>query len=42
MRQQGAHPENAESTSAASSRPDTGGTDEKDTGEETAEPTSKA
>lgn len=36
------HPENAESTSAASSRPDTGGTDEKDTGEETAEPTSKA
>lgn len=42
MRQQGAHPENAESTSAASSRPDTGGSDEKDTGEETAEPTSKA
>ncbi|MGW7607764.1 lysylphosphatidylglycerol synthase transmembrane domain-containing protein [Streptomyces sp. NPDC054766] len=30
MRQQGVHPEDAESTSAASSRPDTGGVDEKD------------
>ncbi|MET8133577.1 MULTISPECIES: lysylphosphatidylglycerol synthase domain-containing protein [unclassified Streptomyces] len=31
MRQQGVHPEDAEGTSAASSRPDTDGVDEKDT-----------
>ncbi|MFE9763358.1 lysylphosphatidylglycerol synthase domain-containing protein [Streptomyces sp. NPDC005808] len=41
MRQQGVHPENAEGTSAASSRPDSGEADEKETGERTTEPTSR-
>ncbi|MFJ1603509.1 lysylphosphatidylglycerol synthase domain-containing protein [Streptomyces sp. NPDC088253] len=39
MRQQGVHPEDAESTSAVSSRPDTGDTDPKDPGEAADEPT---
>ncbi|MEN1887792.1 lysylphosphatidylglycerol synthase domain-containing protein [Streptomyces mirabilis] len=39
MRQQGVHPEDAESTSAASSRPDTGDSDPKDPGEAADEPT---
>ncbi|MCX4456653.1 lysylphosphatidylglycerol synthase domain-containing protein [Streptomyces sp. NBC_01340] len=39
MRQQGVHPEDAESTSAASSRPDVGDTDPKDPGEAADEPT---
>ncbi|WP_329532495.1 lysylphosphatidylglycerol synthase domain-containing protein [Streptomyces sp. NBC_01450] len=39
MRQQGVHPEDAESTSAASSRPDAGDTDPKDPGEAADEPT---
>ncbi|MFD4525973.1 lysylphosphatidylglycerol synthase domain-containing protein [Streptomyces sp. NPDC058470] len=42
MRQQGVHPENAEGTSAASSRPDSGEADEKETGEQITESTSKA
>jgi uncharacterized membrane protein YbhN (UPF0104 family) len=42
MRQQGVHPEDAEGTSAASSRPDTDGVEEKDSGETTRESTSKA
>ncbi|MGQ4377955.1 lysylphosphatidylglycerol synthase domain-containing protein [Streptomyces sp. SAS_267] len=37
MRQQGVHPEDAEGTSAASSRPDTEGVDEKDTDDTTNE-----
>ncbi|MEU9141091.1 lysylphosphatidylglycerol synthase transmembrane domain-containing protein [Streptomyces sp. NPDC048404] len=37
MRQQGVHPEDAEGTSAASSRPDTDGVDEKDTDDTTNE-----
>ncbi|WP_406332718.1 lysylphosphatidylglycerol synthase domain-containing protein [Streptomyces sp. NBC_00203] len=44
MRQQGVHPEDAESTSEASSRPDTGGVDErdeKDTAEKANESASK-
>ncbi|MFB7246977.1 TIGR00374 family protein [Streptomyces populi] len=40
MRQQGVHPEDAEGTSAASSRPDTGGVDEKDTGDKADESSS--
>ncbi|KAB1981829.1 lysylphosphatidylglycerol synthase transmembrane domain-containing protein [Streptomyces triticiradicis] len=40
MRQQGVHPEDAEGTSAASSRPDTDGVDEKDTGVEADESSS--
>jgi uncharacterized membrane protein YbhN (UPF0104 family) len=39
MRQQGVHPEDAESTSASSSRPDAGDTDPKDPGEAADEPT---
>ncbi|WP_329364569.1 lysylphosphatidylglycerol synthase domain-containing protein [Streptomyces sp. NBC_01483] len=39
MRQQGVHPEDAESISAASSRPDAGDTDPKDPGEAADEPT---
>ncbi|MCX5092741.1 lysylphosphatidylglycerol synthase domain-containing protein [Streptomyces sp. NBC_00365] len=39
MRQQGVHPEDAESTSAASSRPDADDTDPKDPGEAADEPT---
>ncbi|MFK0020760.1 YbhN family protein [Streptomyces sp. NPDC090798] len=39
MRQQGVHPEDAESTSAVSSRPDTGDTTPKDPGEAADEPT---
>ncbi|WP_326785644.1 lysylphosphatidylglycerol synthase transmembrane domain-containing protein [Streptomyces sp. NBC_00151] len=37
MRQQGVHPEDAEGTSAASSRPDTDGVDEKDSDDKTNE-----
>ncbi|WP_328448481.1 flippase-like domain-containing protein [Streptomyces sp. NBC_00386] len=37
MRQQGVHPEDAEGTSAASSRPDTDGVDEKDSDDKTDE-----
>lgn len=39
MREQGVHPEDAESTSAASSRPDTGDTDPKDPDKAASEPT---